>query len=37
MKYLVVAALLVAISLTGGMFLWLSSGWLTMPLGEEGA
>jgi HAMP domain-containing protein len=37
MKYVVTLASLAAALLVGALFLWFASGWLTLPLGEEGA
>jgi len=36
MKHLAVPAMLAAVVLAGAVFLWLGSGWLTIPLNEEG-
>jgi hypothetical protein len=37
MKYVAMPALVAAFVLASGLSLWLASGWLTLPLGEEGA
>ena len=37
MKYCVAPAFLMSVLVACVLFLWLGSGWLTIPLGEEGA
>ncbi len=37
MRYAVLPAFVLCFLLAGTLFLWLGSGWLTLPLGEGGA
>ena len=37
MKHVVLPALLICVLISCFLFLWQGSGWLTLPLEEEGA